>query len=50
MPWNLLDSFIWKWREVISSFLMQENLLAAVYGEDELSRWWQGKKMKGNLG
>lgn len=24
MPWNLLDLLIWKKREVVSSFLMQE--------------------------
>lgn len=50
VPWNLLASFIWKRREVISSFLMQENLLAAVYGGHELSCWQWGKEMKGNLG
>lgn len=50
MPWNLLDSFVWKRREVISRFLMQENLLPAVYVGHELSCWQWGKETKGNLG
>lgn len=45
----MLDSVIWKRREVISIFLMQKNLLAAVYGGHEPSSWQGEKELKRNL-